>query len=73
MNKHKFNGAKLAKDILAKRNKESLSFRTIESETKGKLTISTLQRLEDNTQEPKASTLGDVCNWLGKPVANYYS
>jgi hypothetical protein len=71
--KHKFNGAKLAKDILAKRNKENLSFRGIEKTTKGKLTISTLQRLEDNTQEPKASTLGDVCNWLGKDISIYYA
>jgi len=69
---HKFKSALLAKDILAKRNKENLSFRQIEKTTKGRLTVSTLQRLEDNTQEPKASTVADVCNWLGKPVATYF-
>lgn len=68
----KFNVKKLAADILAKRTAENLNFRGIEKDTKGKLTISTLQRLEAATQEPKASTLADVCNWLNKPITNYF-
>lgn len=67
-----FNHNKLAKDILNKRTKDDLSFRAIEIATKGKLNKTTLQRIEDKTQEPKASTLADICTWLNVPVQNYF-
>ena len=68
----KFNSKKLAADILSKRVKDDLTFRKIEKQTKGKLTVSTLQRIEGETQIPKCDTLADVCNWLEKDISNYF-
>jgi len=69
----KFDLKKLSKDVLQKRTDKDLSFRSIEKETKKRLSITTLQRIEAGTQIPRADTLADVCSWLGKPVQNYFS
>lgn len=69
----KFQYKKLAADILAKREKDNLTFRKIEKDTRKKLSATTLQRVEAGTQVPKADTLGDICHWLGKPIQNYFA
>jgi hypothetical protein len=68
----KFDSKLFAKDILKKRTTDGLTFRAIHAATKGKLSISTLQRIEAGTQVPTAETLADVCNWLKIPVQNYF-
>ena len=70
--KHSFNLKRLAKDILAKRIREGLSFNKIEEETKGKLTRSMMQRIEAEQVIPQADKLADICNWLAVPVQNYF-
>lgn len=67
-----FNLKKLAKDILAKRTKENISFRDITKQLKSKVHFSSVQRIEDATQMPSAETLGVLCDWLSKPVSEYY-
>ena len=69
----KFDLKLLAKDVLAKRVKDNLTFRGIQKETKGKVMSATLQRIEAATQMPRADTLGDICQWLGKPVNHYFN
>lgn len=68
----KFNSKKLARAILAKRNKEGLTFRAIQISTKGKVIGATLCRIEAETQLPNAETLADICNWLDLPVQTFY-
>lgn len=74
MAQNKFNSAKLAKDIIAKRTKEGLTQRGVAEATKQRITQSTLYRLEvPNSHIPSAVVLADICNWLGVPVQNYFS
>lgn len=69
----KFDIKKLAKDVLEKRTKDNLTFRSIAKATKNKVTTTTLQRIEAATQVPRTDTFGIICGWLGKPVQNYFS
>jgi transcriptional regulator with XRE-family HTH domain len=65
-----FNLKKMAKDILAKRNKEDLSFRQIE--TKTGINKAILYRIEAEKGAPSIDVLPDICNWLGVDVQTYF-
>ena len=73
MKKQKFNLAKLAKAILAKRVKDNLNFRQITKDTKGALPHSTLHRIEGQQTNPSAEILADICNWLEVEVQTFFS
>lgn len=68
----RFNLKKLSKDTLSKRVADNLTFRAIATQTKGRLTPTTLQRIEAGSQMPKCDTLADVCGWLKQPVSKYF-
>lgn len=68
--KQSFKLDKLAKAILAKRTKDDLSFRAIE--TKTGISKATLQRIEAGALMPSAASLGEICTWLELPVNNFF-
>lgn len=71
--KQKFNQKKLAADILAKRVKDNLTFRQLDKATELRgVSYSQIQRIETGQVMPAADTLAMVCNWLSKPVSNYF-
>ncbi len=68
----KFNYASLSKDIWNKRNasKPALGLRGAADEAG--ISSATLYRLESVSVKPDIDTLTAVCNWLGKPLQNYF-
>lgn len=65
----KFNLKQLAKDCIAKRQAENITFAQFTKETG--VTGSNLHRIETE-KAPGVETLAAVCNWLGKPVQHYF-
>lgn len=64
-----FKAVQLAKDILAKREKEGITYAVAEQQTGVYKSI--LHRAESGLPISLES-LPKICNWLGKPVQNYF-
>lgn len=61
-----FDAALLAKDILAKREKENLSFRSIP------VPVHVLHSMEAMRGRPFCDSLATVLDWLDKPAERYF-
>lgn len=70
MKKVTFDFKKLAADILAKREKENLSFRAIQDATG--IPSQMLFRMEARAAVPSCENFALVLGWLGKPANNYF-
>jgi DNA-binding Xre family transcriptional regulator len=64
-----YNGAKLAKDLLERRERENIPFAQIAEETGIPATM--VHRIETG-ENIAVNTLASICNWLGVPVQNYF-
>lgn len=65
-----FNFKKLSKDILAKREKDNLTFRAIAKETK--MNPMLIHSMEAGTSVPSCANLAKVCSWLNKGPELYF-
>jgi hypothetical protein len=66
-----FNSERLAKDILAKREKDGLSFSAIEEATT--IPATTIFRAEVGKGGLNVIAVASICNWLGVPVQKYFT
>ena len=71
MKKITFNDKKLAADILAKREKENLSFRAIEAASG--VPSQMLFRMEARACVPSCQNFALVLSWLGKKANDYFT
>jgi predicted transcriptional regulator len=67
----RFNYAKLSKDILTKRQKEDLSFRTIAKVAKINATL--LYRAEVGETVLSCGNFAKIVSWLGNDVSDYFT
>lgn len=70
--KNVFNSKALAAAILAKREKENLSFRGIQKFTKGKIKAMTLQQIEAGQSSVSTKSLVVICNWLEVDAGKFF-
>lgn len=66
----KFDSKLLAKDVLAKREKDNLTFRAIQK-TSG-IKPSQLYGIEAGNTIPTCDTLANILTWLNQPVEKYF-
>jgi hypothetical protein len=71
MKKIIFNDKKLAADILAKRERENLSFRVIEAASG--IPSQMLFRMEARACMPSCENFALVLSWLGKKSTDYFT
>jgi len=68
--KGSFDRIAFAKDILAKREKDGLSFRMIQAETG--IAKTTLQAIEAGQKDLSAASVAQICSWMKANPAKYF-